>query len=262
MNKTEEAADILLKAYTAHKRIVGLPDACRPSDQNEAYQCQNQLTDQMLIHYGGKKIGYKLACTNKSAQNRVNMNEPFYGLLLSAFVQTSPAKLNSNNFFMRAIEPEFSFQMAADLPARDSKYTKEEINNAIEAVLPSIEIVDSHYQEWTSIGGISLIADNACNAAWIHGKAYKNWTALDLAKHEVDLYVNGAPVRKGRGYAVMGHPLNALVWLANMLSQQGKGLKAGDFVSTGITCEIYFAECSDQITADFGSIGTVELSFT
>jgi 2-keto-4-pentenoate hydratase len=55
--------------------------------------------------------------------------------------------------------------------------------------------------------------------------------------------------------------LNSLVWLANTLCEQDKALKAGDLVSTGVCTDIYLAEPGDHIVADFGTLGTAEVSF-
>jgi 2-keto-4-pentenoate hydratase len=52
--------------------------------------------------------------------------------------------------------------------------------------------------------------------------------------------------------------LNSLVWLANILCEQGNQLKAGDLVSTGVCTDIYFTESVDHIVADFGSLGIAE----
>ncbi len=151
--------------------------------------------------------------------------------------------------------------MADALPPRGLLYTQEEVFKAIGAVVPAIEIVDSRYKDWTAVGGPSFIADNACNAAWIHGQPNPNWSIFDFPTHEVNLYVNDVPKRKGNGLMVLGNPLNAVTWLANALSEHGNGLQSGDFVSTGLTSEIYMAKLGDHIKADFGPIGSVEFSF-
>jgi 2-keto-4-pentenoate hydratase len=52
-----------------------------------------------------------------------------------------------------------------------------------------------------------------------------------------------------------------LHWLANALSARGIGLEAGQYVTTGVTTEVYWAERGDRITADFGPVGAVELEF-
>ena len=85
---------------------------------------------------------------------------------------------------------------------------------------------------------------------------------MDLATHVVQLIVNGETLVRGSGAAVLGHPLNPLTWLANKLREKGQGLKSGDLVSTGVSTGIYLAVAGDQIVADFGTIGQVELSFS
>jgi 2-keto-4-pentenoate hydratase len=75
----------------------------------------------------------------------------------------------------------------------------------------------------------------------------------------VSVTVNGKVLREGSGGNVLGHPLNALEWLVNNLSARGLGLKAGQYVTTGVTTEVYMAERGDRITAHFGPVGSVDL---
>lgn len=220
----------------------------------------------LMEHYGGHGIGYKIACTNVTAQRQLNVDGPFYGRMMSAFCFDSPARVDASQFFMRVVEAEFAFRMARHLPSRDAPYSAEEAAEAVEGVLPGIEIVDSRFDDWTTIGAPSLIADNACHAAWVRGRMTRDWNGIDLASQPVLLTVNavdGKPKlhREGSGRAVLGHPLNALAWLANRLSAQGRGLEAGQYVTTGVTMEVYMGQRGDSIQADFGPLGAVELLF-
>jgi 2-keto-4-pentenoate hydratase len=257
----QSGAELLSAARIHRKRLSELPDAVRPKTPAEAYDCQDAVVQQLLDHYGGGIIGYKIACTNVTAQRQLNVDGPFFGRLLSHFSFESPARLDAGEFFMRVIEAEFGFRMSGDLPPVAAPRMKEEVAAAVEGVLPGIEIVDSRFDSWTTVGAPSLIADNACNAAWVRGPLVRDWQRLDLAAHSVQLFVDGNLQREGKGSAVLGHPLNALVWLANNLSARGLGLKAGQYITTGVTTEVYMAERGDNITADFGSVGKVELSF-
>lgn len=234
----------------------------RPKTEQEAYQCQDGVVRGLLDHYGGGIIGYKIACTNVTAQRQLNVDAPFHGRLLSAFLFESPARVAADQFFMRVVEAEFAFLMARDLPPQAARRSREEVAAAVEGVLPGIEIVDSRFEEWTTIGAMSLIADNACNAAWVRGQLLKDWRDIDLAAQPVRLTVNGKLWREGNGKAVLGHPLNALEWLSNSLSSVGQGLKAGQYVTTGVTMEVYMGERGDRIRADFGRVGAVELEFS
>ncbi|MBZ5678179.1 MAG: hydratase [Acidobacteriia bacterium] len=259
------ASKLLAQARISHKRLPELPAAVRPKTPGEAYVVQDGLIDQLLAHYGGSVVGYKVACTNVTAQRQLNVDAPFCGRLLSAFFFESPARVDASKFFMRVVEAEFAFEMARDLPPISTPRSRDEIATAVKGVLPGIEIVDSRFDDWTTIGAPSLIADNACNAAWVKGRPGTDWQSLwqtsDLATQAVRLTVNGKVAREGTGRNVLGHPLNALEWLVNSLSARGLGLKAGQFVTTGVTTEVYMAERGDRIMADFGPVGSVDLDF-
>lgn len=262
MNKSNKAADLLLQARLNRRQLSKLPDDSLPATLAEAYAIQEALTRRLLAHYGGQQAGYKIACTNEAAQRFLNLDGPFHGPLLSALIHRSSAQLPATDFSMRAIEPEFGFEMAQSLPPRGEAYTREEVTAAVGALLPAIEIVDSRYEAWTTIGAACLIADQAAHGAWVSGERVADWRALDLAAHEARLFINGALNQTGRGAVVLGHPLNALTWLANALREQGRGLKAGDLITTGVCVdEIYEAQPGDVIKADFGVLGVVEVEF-
>lgn len=254
-------AELLYQARTRQARLAELPEAVRPKTPQEGYACQEALVRKLIQHYGGHGIGYKIACTNVTAQRQLNVDGPFYGRMMSAFCFDSPARIDAGQFFMRVVEAEFAFLMARGLAPRPTPYSVEEIAGAVEGVLPGIEIVDSRFDDWTTIGAPSLIADNACHAAWVKGRLTANWRGIDLAKQTVRLEANGALHREGNGKAVLGHPLNALAWLANQLSSQGRGLEAGQYVTTGVTMEVYMGQRGDRIRADFGPLGQVDLDF-
>jgi 2-keto-4-pentenoate hydratase len=261
MDRNVEAADLLMQSRLEKKRWEKLPEECRPQTPAEGYEVQDLLVERLISNYGGQTVGYKIACTNKSAQELVGLDEPFYGRLLSASVYQSPARVDAGNFFMRVIEPEFGFQMSADLPPENMPFDPEAVAAAVGAVLPAIEIVDSRYTDWTSMDGPCLIADNGCHGAWVRGEPLNDWLAFDLPALDVRLITNDEIVREGRGDMIMGHPINALTWLANRLGRLGRGLKAGDLISTGTCAEIYHAEAGERIRAEFGPVGSIELTF-
>jgi 2-keto-4-pentenoate hydratase len=255
------AAHLLSQARIRHLRLAELPVPVRPANEREAYGCQSALVAGLVAHYGGEQIGYKIACTNTAAQRQLSVSGPFYGSLLSAFCFNSPARLDAAQFFMRVVEAEFSFRMARDLPPSPVPRSRDEVSDAVEGVIPSIEIVDSRFDDWLTIGCPSLIADNACNAAWVRGPLLTDWRRFDLAAQSVRVTVNGQLVREGSGAAVLDHPLNALQWLANTLSAQGFGLQTGQYITTGVTTEVYMAQRGDHIIADFGEVGAAEVEF-
>jgi 2-keto-4-pentenoate hydratase len=257
----ETGARLLSQARIRRTRLAELPAPVRPKTTDEAYDCQAFMVRQLVEHYGGSIIGYKIACTSDNAQQQLHVDGPFSGYLVSAFSFDSPARVDADPYYMRVVEAEFGFRMAQDLPPISRPREREEVAAAVEGVVPSIEIVDSRFESWTTIGALSLIADNACNAAWVKGEMLTDWRGIDLAAQTVRVTVNGKVVREGSGSAVLGHPLNALLWLANSLNSRGAGLRARQYVTTGVTTEVYMGEVGDRITADFGPVGSAELVF-
>jgi 2-keto-4-pentenoate hydratase len=254
------AVDLLLEARTKRKTIEKVPSELLPADQTTSYKLQEMMVNRLLANACGETIGYKVACTSKLAQDLLKVDGPFYGCLLSSTSFADGAELITDQFFFRCIEAEFSFEISKDLPNRP--IVEDELSDYIGAILPSVEIVDSRYADWIKVDAKLHIVDNACHGAWVEGKRFTNWKKIDLAKQPVELWVNGELKRQGSGAAVLGNPLNVVAWLANALHGNGKHLKAGDLISTGITTDVYFASTGDQITADFGEIGQVHLSFS
>lgn len=256
------AADFLCALRVTSRQVAALPAAIRPADLTAAYQIQDRLVDQLLQKQGGQRIGYKIACTNEIAQRQLQIDAPLFGQLLSSSTYTSPTTLAPDDFLVRIIEMEFAFQMAQDVPISTLPYTQESIAAFVGVVLPGIEIVSHRFEDWAKVGAPSVAADNAIHGAWIHGTPSADWRSLDLAQHKANLTVNGRTVRHGQGSAVLGHPLNVVAWLANELPHYGKQLKRGDFITTGVVSEIYLAQPGDQLRADFGGLGVVEVAFT
>jgi len=258
---SKSGSELLAEAMFIHKRLPQLPDDVRPRTEEEAYEFQRGVVEKLLQHYGGAVIGYKIACTNAVAQRQLRVAGPFFGRLLSSRCYDSGIRLDADEFFMRVMEAEFAFRMARDLAPRQSPLGRDEVAGAVEGVIPAIEIVDSRFDSWTTVGAPSLIADNACNAGWVKGTLMADWRKLDLAVQAVRLEINGDVKGAGSGAAVLGHPLNALTWLANALNERGVGLQAGDYISTGVTTDVYMAARGDHIRADFGALGSVEVTF-
>ncbi len=238
-----------------------VPDDLRLPDMATAYACQDVLVDRLITRHGGTRVGYKIACTNTIAQQMLNVDAPVYGCLMSSVIYANPGQLKASDFRLIGIEPEFAFEMGADVPDSAVPYTAETIAAYVGAAFPAIEIVDHRLGDWSRYDALALIADNAIHGAWIPGVPYTPWRDLDLGTHEVNVKVNGALKATGYGKAALGHPLNVLAWLANELPKQGKGLKQGERITTGVcTDRVYLAQPGDTVQADFGVMGAVEMT--
>jgi 2-keto-4-pentenoate hydratase len=74
--------------------------------------------------------------------------------------------------------------------------------------------------------------------------------------------VDGVETGRGTGAEVLGHPAEAVAWLANKLAEQGHGIQAGQFVIPGSIVAPPAVAKGNVITAAYASLGVVSVSFT
>ena len=262
MNKINQAADILFKSRLSLKKIAELPKNCTPHNKEEAYAIQDSLVKKYLsLNDSISVIGKKIGCTNKAAQEQINVNEPFYGNIFSHYSSKSDCSVNAENFFKPFIEPEFSFKIKEELVLSKAPYSSEEVYKSIHSVLPSIELVDSRFNDWTIAGIDNLIADNAANAYWIYGDEINNLESFNFSDHLVLLYINDKIIDKGNASNVLNNPINSLTWLINTLAHQNKSLPKDSYISTGTCTHAIPINKGDNACADFGKLGKVKFNF-
>lgn len=250
------AAGLLMAARQACRPIERLPEDCRPLSLADGYAIQEAVVAQA----GSPAVGFKIGATSEKAQRFLGIDTPFSGRILAAGVQESPASLSAGRFNFCLIEPEFAFRMARPLPARDQPYDEATVAAAVGSLHPAIEVVCSAYgAAWTRAGGPALVADNGVHAAFMLGPACSDWRALDLVRHRVTLSHNGRQAGEGVGGNAMGGPLTALTWLVNQQRALGRPLEAGQLVTTGVVTDFMVVAAGDEIVADYGDLGRVEL---
>tara|TARA_Y100000590_G_scaffold469032_1_gene654549 strand:- start:1171 stop:1968 length:798 start_codon:yes stop_codon:yes gene_type:complete len=261
-SKIIKAANILFDSRSNLKKIDELPEDCTPKNFKDAYLIQECLSKIYLSkNQENQIIGKKIGCTNKEAQKQLNVEESFFGNLFLKDISKTNSIIDSNFFFSPYIEPEFSFVMKEDIDISKGPFTFENIYNYISAVLPSIELVDSRYSNWTTIGVYNLIADNAVNGHWIYGEQNIDVKKFDFSNHLVSLFINGKKIVEGNSKNVLGNPINSLNWLINKITKDGKELKKNDFISTGTCTPAIPISNNDEIIADFGKLGIVNFTY-
>jgi 2-keto-4-pentenoate hydratase len=256
-SELDAAAALLVAAQRALRPRPALPKACTPTSALDAYAVQDRFVAKL-----GRPVGYKIGFTNPSLQRSLGIPSPVYGRLIEGRVLASPASLPSAKFAERVIETEFGVRMARPLPARSAPHSLEAVVDAVGALMPSFEIVDSRFEHWRKLTPFEAIADNVLHSHWVSGAERADFRALDLAALEVTTTVDGREVTRGGAANVMGSPLAALHWLANELAQQGRGLIAGDLVTTGCCTDIVLVDPGADVRADFGALGTVRVGFS
>lgn len=255
-DRLAQAAEIIWTHWRKGSVTVSLPDELKPRDWREAYAIQAHLEPRS----SAPLWGWKIAATSAMGQAHIGVDRPLAGRLLAECIVADGGEVPAVANRMAVGEPEFAFRMAADLPPRPAPYTVEEVLAAVASLHPGIEIPDSRFTDFATVGGLQLVADNACAHWFVLGPATSaDWRSLDLSTHRVLARVEGKLEREGIGENVLGDPRKALTWLANELSGLGVTLRAGQVVTTG-TCALPFEIApGDRVSADFGVLGTVSV---
>ena len=229
-----------------------------PKTLAQAYAIQHAIA----VLCGEPVRGFKVGSTSLAAQRMLGTDEPGSGVLLAPFVHESPASIAIAPVHAPQVEGEFAFKLGRDLPPRATPYALDEVTGAVAAVAGAIEVVGSRFAGGLAGKGRLLVtADCGANIALVGGPWRPDWRALDLKSHRVAMTINGAARGTGTGERALGDPLNVLVWLANRQSAGGRGLRAGEIVSTGTCTGLDPVAPGDRVRADFGALGSVEISF-
>ena len=176
-------------------------------------------------------------------------------------MHASPARVRHADYLHVGVECEIAVRLGRDLPAAGAPYTRAAVAEAVEACMAGMEIVDDRYVDYKSMDTPTLIADDFFDAGCVLGAPLTDWRSMDLAALTGVTLINGVEVGRGRSADVMGHPFEALAWLANNLARRGQGLRAGEFVCTGSVVETKWLSQGDRVVMRIEGLGEVEAVF-
>lgn len=260
MDKILAAAQTIATARRNHTPLAALSPELAPDDEAEGYRIQRAVHD-LVLPSAGPLVGYKIGCTSAVMQQYLDIPHPCGGGVFAKGVHESGAKLRFGDYVRVGVECEIAVRLARDLSPSEEPFTAEWVMEAIEAYFPAIEIVDDRYVKWETMGAPTLIADDFFAAGCVLGKPVSRTKAPDLLKVSGRALINGDEAGRGTGADVLGHPHNALAWLANHLAEEGKGLHAGQIVLTGSLVKTVWLNAGDKVKMELDGLGTVTADF-
>ncbi|WCM91649.1 fumarylacetoacetate hydrolase [Acidovorax sp. NCPPB 2350] len=196
----------------------------------------NALLEQRL----GKPVGYKAALTNPAVQQRFKTDQPVWGKLYGGMVLPSGSTVDAA-FGARPVY-EADMLVRVKSAAINHARTPAEVLDAIDQVIPFIELPDLLVQAPSELDAAGVAANNVGARLGVAGtpiavpvlRAERYALLNALASMSVTLTDGaGARLGGGRGSDLLGHPLQAVVWLAGALQKEDITLQPGDLVSLG-----------------------------
>jgi len=217
------------------------PTANPPDDLTMAGAvCTRAKLQQKLVEQLGPLAGYKAGLTNPAVQKRLNANQPVWGALYRDMLLDDGATVDAA-FGARPVY-EADLLVRVKDAAINQAVTPTDVLANVDQIIPFLELPDLVIDTPSKMNGAIISAINVGARLGVRGTPLS--VPTDAAGRAVlleqlrDMDVRlvdeqGALLSGGKGSDVLGHPLNAVAWLAQALKAQGLALQPGQVVSLG-----------------------------
>lgn len=247
---TNAQVEELARRYIALQAVPNPPADMTPA----AAMCgRDKLVRHLGQHYG-RVVGYKAGLTNPAVQQRFNYPNPVSGTLFERMLRQDGAEVPAR-FGTR---PVFEADLAVVVkdPAIHDAKTPLEVLQHLSAVHPFIELADLAVEDPSKLVGAGIAYINVGARLGVLGPAIPVRADAAFADALRDMTVrlsdsSGKELDSGRGAAILGHPLNAVVWLADDLRKSGRRLKAGDILWLGSFTRLLPPQAGTEVRATY-----------
>ena len=225
-----------MAGHIAAKTPAATPEGLSAADG----ACSRAKLNARLEKRYGKVIGYKAGLTNPAVQKRFNADQPVWGKLYEGMVLPDGATVEA----AFGARPLFEADMLVRVKSAAINHAKTpmEVLESIDQVIPFIELPDLVVQAPPKLNGAAVSAINVGARLGVAGTPIavpvtraERYAMLDALQGMTVVLAdgNGAELGKGKGSDILEHPLNAVVWLAGALAQEGLAMKPGELISLG-----------------------------
>jgi len=243
-------------------RYRPLGAALRAAPLDDAYRIQDALHRLMAESGRGEIAGWKIALTSKTMQQMTGVDQPAAGAIFSGAVHPSPARIDLVAYHHLGVEFEVAVRLGDDLPPSGGPWTRASVAGRVAACLPAFELVEDGGADYKTLDAFTLVAQNAWNGGVVLGAPVADWRGVDLEGAVTRCWVNDQPGGQGKAGDALGHPFEAVAWLANLLNRRGRLLDRGLVVMTGSSITTRFPAPGDRVRFAIEGLGEVALEAT
>lgn len=253
----DDIAEELAEAGRAHSVIPRITARYPDATVEDSYAIQGRWRDTQVAA-GRTLVGRKIGLTSKAMQQATGITEPDYGVMFDDTVYRTGDEIPVDHFSNVRIEVELAFVLKTPLEGPDC--TLQDALAAIDHAVPALEVLNSHIElEGRTI--VDTISDNAAYGAMVLGNVRMRPDEIDLRWVPGVLSRNGEIEETGVAAGVLGHPATGVAWLANKFHQHGTRLEAGEIILAGSFTRPMWVSRGDDVSCDFGPMGTITCRF-
>src|SRR6266536_1959736 len=263
---TPETIDATARAcfemHRSRARYRPLDTALRAAPLDDAYRIQDALHRLMRAVGRGDIAGWKIALTSKAMQQMTGVDQPAAGAIFSSTVLTSPARIDAAAYHHLGVEFEVAVRLDDDLPVTGGPWTRGSVARRVAACMPAFELVEDGDADYKTLDAFTLVAQNTWNGGIVLGAPVTSWRQVDLETGVTRCWINDEPGGQGKTGDALGHPLEAVAWLANLLTGRGRMLSRDMIVMTGSSITTKFPVRGDRLRFAIDGLGEVSLEVT
>ncbi len=246
--------DAILAARRGKTVLAPMADA--PRDIAAGYALQREVAAALGAL---PPAGFKIGATTKQMQDYLGLTGPAAGFVPSTSINASPLVVRFADFHAPGVECEIAVRLGRDLPA--GPCTPEAARAAVADVMAAIEIVEKRYGDLAELGTPTLIADQVFHASGVLAAA-GDWHAVDLGATRGEIWIDGASRGAGHGRDLLGHPMQALAWLAGSpAAAVFGGLRVGQVVWLGSVTPPIWLDGPCDVRVAYEGLGQARVTF-
>ena len=256
-NIIQTLGDSLYQALRSNSVIDPITNQYPDMTIEDAYAVQKRMIDRR-VQDGEVIVGKKIGVTSRAVMNMLGVYQPDFGYMMDRMIVNEGESIAMSTLIQPKAEGEIAFLLKKDLMGPG--LSNADILAATECVIPCFEIVDSRIRDW-KIKIQDTVADNASCGVFVLGDSAVSPRKVDLSTCGMVLEKNGEIVATGAGAAALGHPANAVAWLANTLGARCIALEAGEVILSGSLGIMVPVQAGDNLRVAIGGIGGCSVRF-
>lgn len=194
---------------------------------DDGYRIQTAVAE-LREQRGEAIIGYKVGCTSPKIQSQLGIDHCVTGRLFQTEQHSNGATIRRSQFANLAIEGELAITLAREPTETD--FTVEGIPTCVANVFPVIELHHLMMRGQRSSAG-ELIANNAIHGGFVAGARVSPVAPIGVPS--LSIHSDDSVIERCAGLELIATINSSLRWLADVVSDRGENLTAGQIVLTG-----------------------------
>lgn len=229
---SHERVNAILRSLESRAPLRGLRADLTMQDA----ECGRRRLVEKLESTSNRVVGYKAGLTNAKIQAEFGVTRPVRGVLLENMLLADGAELPARFGARPVLEADLLVRVTGDpLP---QVRTPAGVLRTLAQVMPFIELPDLSVAEGEKLSAPLITFLNVGARVGVVGKPIPVEATQAFADALLNMRIvvtdqDGRELARGTGAAILGHPLNAVMWLHEDLARGRVRLKPGDVLSLG-----------------------------